>query len=170
MLIVDFRRLEAGGVRVRAEVPPEDALWAGADVSFLTPFRVDVTAVRTGEHSVLVRGRFGARLRAACRRCLAPLELEIDEGVELFFEPLESPEEEEDFQVYPLEPFTTELDLAGPLREQFLLSIPEYPFCRESCRGLCPGCGADLNVEACRCSGDPGDPRWAALRAPGGGS
>ncbi len=84
--------------------------------------------------------------------------------MELFFEPLRSPQEE-DLRVYHLEAGATELDLAGPLREQFLLSVPEYPVCREDCRGLCPGCGANLNVEACRCSGESSDPRWAPLRA-----
>lgn len=142
---------------------PEDPLWARADVAFLRPFRADVTTVRTGEHSVLVRGRFSAQIRAHCRRCLEPLAVEVTERVELFFEPLRSPDEE-DLNVYHLEPLATELDLAGPLREQFLLAVPGYPLCGEDCRGLCPGCGADLNAEACRCSGDSTDPRWGPLR------
>lgn len=164
MLILDLRRLESGSVRTEAHVPPEDALWTQADVRFLRPFHVDVTTTRTGEHSVLVRGRFGARIAANCRRCLAPLELAIEEDLELFFEPLKSPDEE-DLNVYHLEALATELDLGGPLREQFLLVVPEYPVCREECKGLCPGCGADLNAEACRCTGESTDPRWAALRA-----
>ena len=166
MLTVDLRRLEAGGIRLEAEVLAEDALWQDADVTFLRPFRAHLWAVRTGEHSVLVRGRFDAQVRAACRRCLAPLALEIDEPVELYFEPLASPDEE-DLHVYHLDALATELDLGWPLREQFLLALPGYPLCREDCRGLCAGCGADLNVETCRCSGKSADPRWGPLRALG---
>jgi uncharacterized protein len=166
MLIIDLRRLDSGSVRTGAHVAPEDALWTHADVEFLRPFHVDVTTTRTGEQSCLVRGRFDAALRGYCRRCLKPLELEIAQDVELFFEPLKSLDEE-DLDVYHLDPLATELDLSGPLREQFLLSVPAYPVCREDCRGLCPGCGADLNVEACRCSGESTDPRWAPLRALG---
>lgn len=164
MLIVNLRRLDAESVRTEAQVAPEDALWAQVDAVFQRPFHVDVSTTRTGEHSVWVRGRFDAAIGGHCRRCLAPLTLEIAQDVELFFEPLKSPDEE-DLNVYHVEPLAAELDLAGPLREQFLLSVPAYPVCREGCRGLCPGCGVDLNVEACRCTGESTDPRWAPLRA-----
>lgn len=164
VIIVDLRRLDSGSARTEARIAPEDALWTNTDVEFLRPFHADVTTTRTGEHSCLVRGRFDAALRGHCRRCLKPLELEIVQDVELFFEPLKSPDEEE-LDVYHLDPFATELDLSGPLREQFLLAVPAYPVCSEDCRGLCPGCGADLNLEACRCSGESTDPRWAPLRS-----
>lgn len=168
MLTIDPRRLKEAGVRIQATVAPEDPLWADADVQFLRPFWVDVTAARTGEHSVMVRGRIGAQVRAHCRRCLTPLGLDIDEAVDLFFEPLES-REDEDLHLYHLSPLATELDLSQPLREQFLLAIPSFPLCREECRGLCAGCGADLNVEPCRCVEGAADPRWAPLRRVLGG-
>lgn len=44
-----------------------------------------------------------------------------------------------------------EIDLTPLVHEQVLLALPTRPLCREECRGLCPGCGADLNTEACRC-------------------
>jgi len=44
------------------------------------------------------------------------------------------------------------------------LSIPMKLLCREDCQGICPGCGANLNQEACRCGEKPGDPRWEKLR------
>ena len=34
--------------------------------------------------------------------------------------------------------------------------------CSEDCKGLCPGCGVNLNHEACRCKKQV-DPRLAAL-------
>jgi uncharacterized protein len=44
------------------------------------------------------------------------------------------------------------LDLAEVLRERVFLALPAKVLCAEDCRGLCPGCGADLNQELCRCS------------------
>jgi uncharacterized protein len=35
--------------------------------------------------------------------------------------------------------------------------------CRANCKGLCPHCGNNLNVESCECVGTMADPRWAAL-------
>ncbi len=49
------------------------------------------------------------------------------------------------------------------LLEQLQLNIPMKPLCRPECQGLCPLCGADLNLGACDCTEPPGDPRWAAL-------
>ena len=43
------------------------------------------------------------------------------------------------------------VDITDDIREDILLSIPERFKCSEACRGLCPGCGADLNGEPCRC-------------------
>jgi uncharacterized protein len=35
--------------------------------------------------------------------------------------------------------------------------------CKSDCKGICPGCGVDLNREKCRCSGKTVDPRWEKL-------
>ena len=35
--------------------------------------------------------------------------------------------------------------------------------CAEDCKGLCPICGANLNIEECGCERDETDPRWAPL-------
>jgi uncharacterized protein len=55
------------------------------------------------------------------------------------------------------------VDLDAIVREQLLLALPAYPVCGESCKGLCPVCGANLNERDCRCDRRVPDPRWAAL-------
>jgi uncharacterized protein len=50
------------------------------------------------------------------------------------------------------------------LRENILLSLPVQPLCREDCRGLCPQCGANLNLGSCGCQAPVGDPRLHVLR------
>jgi uncharacterized protein len=57
-----------------------------------------------------------------------------------------------------------EINLEPLVREQVLLALPTRPLCAEDCRGLCGGCGMDLNTESCRCSGDTKDPRMAIFR------
>jgi uncharacterized protein len=49
-----------------------------------------------------------------------------------------------------------EIDLGGFFREVVALALPFQPVCREECRGLCPRCGVDRNVETCDC--EPGEP------------
>jgi uncharacterized protein len=60
------------------------------------------------------------------------------------------------------------LDLTGELRQAVLIDIPIRSLCSETCRGLCPTCGADREVEPCGCADDPVDPRWEALRKASG--
>lgn len=57
-----------------------------------------------------------------------------------------------------------EIDLAPLIREQALLALPTRPLCDESCRGLCPVCGANRNQRDCGCSVEVPDARLAALR------
>jgi uncharacterized protein len=44
------------------------------------------------------------------------------------------------------------IDLGPCFRELLALALPVQPLCREECRGLCPRCGVDWNVESCGCS------------------
>jgi len=57
-----------------------------------------------------------------------------------------------------------ELDLREMQNEIVVLNHPVKMLCQEDCKGICPGCGADLNHEVCRCGDDNSDPRWDKLR------
>lgn len=43
------------------------------------------------------------------------------------------------------------------------LALPTQILCAAECKGLCAGCGANLNLEACRCTPVEPDPRWSKL-------
>jgi uncharacterized protein len=57
-----------------------------------------------------------------------------------------------------------ELDIQDLVAEQILLNVPMKPLCSESCRGICPKCGTDMNVNPCRCEQKKTDPRLAVLK------
>ena len=42
--------------------------------------------------------------------------------------------------------------------------FPMAPRCSEDCKGLCPVCGCDLNVQSCTCDIRTVDPRLAVLK------
>ncbi len=44
------------------------------------------------------------------------------------------------------------IDLGPWFRELLALALPVQPLCREECRGLCPRCGVDRNLESCGCA------------------
>ena len=43
------------------------------------------------------------------------------------------------------------IDLSPAIHQEIIMNIDEYPHCSEDCAGLCQGCGANLNVEKCKC-------------------
>lgn len=45
-----------------------------------------------------------------------------------------------------------------------LLEFPSKFLCKPDCKGICSGCGANLNTEQCRCTSKPIDPRLAVLK------
>ncbi len=56
------------------------------------------------------------------------------------------------------------LDTVSLLRDDILLELPSKFLCKESCKGLCPKCGKNLNEGECSCSTKETDPRLAVLK------
>ena len=54
------------------------------------------------------------------------------------------------------------VDLADLARTAFVLGMDTKTLCSEDCKGLCPRCGADLNLGPCSCEKEV-DPRLAVL-------
>jgi len=71
--------------------------------------------------------------------------------------------EEEDF-ILLSEAQEYEFDIFPMVLEAVVLEMPIKYVCADSCAGICPGCGADLNEGACGCSEKAGDPRWGPLK------
>ncbi|MFZ5453462.1 MAG: YceD family protein [Thermodesulfobacteriota bacterium] len=114
--------------------------------------------VRLEKHGrdILVRGTLQGHLQLACSRCLESYEAPVEADFDLLLAPAPgrvSAEAEElsaadlDVDYYSGEV----LDLEPIIREQIILLVPLKPLCREDCRGICPRCGAVLNLEACTC-------------------
>lgn len=57
-----------------------------------------------------------------------------------------------------------EINPSALVWEEFSLALPVKPLCSDSCKGLCPHCGANRNTQECACANNSGDPRLAVLR------
>lgn len=99
-----------------------------------------------------------ATLSAVCDRCGTPFDKPFKTTCEYML--AETLEDEENDEILLLDHDT--LDLSEIARETFILNMPTKTLCREDCKGLCFGCGVNLNFESCRCK-KAVDPRLAAL-------
>lgn len=168
MLRVDLVRLEREGVlRVEGTIDPDDPLFEGSGFRFASNLHARLEATIAGSGEVVIRGSVQGSLVQECRRCLVELNPPFDTELTLVFVPAEELGEDSAGDVYPLEASATDLDLRGPIREELVLTLPSYAFCKEDCRGLCTRCGTNLNEQDCQCSEEDVGPLWDALRTLG---
>jgi uncharacterized protein len=149
----------------------------GADLRQRGPLqargRAQLVEEHHGKHKLIkdirLKGELSASLEIACARCLVPVVQDVEREFDLLYRPLgaDAGQEELTFSVAEAEIGYyqgTGLLLEDALREQMLLGVPLKAVCREDCKGLCPQCGADLNLAQCSCQVPVGDPRWSALK------
>lgn len=123
-----------------------------------------VQMMRT-DRGVLVEAKLAATGTDICSRCLTPVHTHIETRIEEEFYPInpfpgagidyEHPEATGglDDTVLLIDD-RNEIDLTEVARQALVAGRPMAPLCREECRGICPVCHADRNVQACDC-GDP---------------
>jgi uncharacterized protein len=119
---------------------------------------------------VRIQGHVNVNLETECDRCLGRAAFPVDTTFDLFYKPVSVladtddeiaiDEEETEIGFYDL----PGLVLEDILREQVLLQLPMQRVCGESCKGICPVCGANRNETECHCESHPGDDRWNALK------
>jgi len=122
--------------------------------------RGEIEAIRV-QGGLLVRGVVESQLGLECVRCLEPFVLPIAlELEEIFRLPGASLRPDISYAVSD----DGWLDLTPLLREQAWVTVPIKPLCRSDCKGLCPQCGTNLNLESCTCEDVMVDSRLASLK------
>ena len=144
-------------------------MWVDGDVVPSAPVHVKGRLSSAGPGRFYWHGTIEGDVDLPCRRCLGDASGHVSEEAHLIFAEAGTEDLQDDPDVYLLDDRKPELDLRPALREQWLLHVPGFALCREDCQGLCPTCGADLNVESCGCASSAADPRWEGLRSAKGG-
>lgn len=114
--------------------------------------------VRNQAGVVLCELQADTMLHCVCDRCMK--EFDAPKSVTFSCVLAQEKQDEENEDIVLLE--NDEVDLAELASTAFILDMDTKTLCSPDCRGLCPGCGADLNHEACRCRKQV-DPRLAKL-------
>jgi uncharacterized protein len=129
------------------------------------PLRVVLTHYRAGR-DLFFDGEIEAPMTGRCARCTEVYPFSAGAAFHFLMTPRDEGDEAaggEDIDVSLYD--GDEVDLAPLVRERILLSLPTTPLCDEKCRGLCPRCGINLNLEQCTCPASDGDPRMAVFRS-----
>ncbi len=164
--------IEEGAKRLVFEEPTEELnelLVHGEVHDFDFPPKVGVRLeyYRAGQELFFL-GHISGDVVGHCGRCLEEYTFPMQTDFNVVLVPktaeaqseMELSDDELDLSVYEGD----QIDLAPLLQEQVILALPTRPLCADNCKGLCSGCGVNLNVEPCRCKVAVGDPRLAVLR------
>lgn len=144
---VNVKRIPVDGEQLQGDEPASIMELDESDVRFEGVIKYDLHAQIQG-NALLVTGKLSTPATLRCSRCLKEFRQGVKVAQFVFHQELQG----EDF-----------VDLTENIREDIILELPQRALCQESCKGLCPVCGKDLNEGVCRCKRSVGDLRWHAL-------
>ena len=132
------------------------------------PLQWNATAERAGE-DIRIAGSLDGAVELSCSRCLEPATIDVKRSFDLFFrESDENMYDEDEVELTDEDTKTaffsgTELAIGDILREQVLLALPMKALCKVDCKGLCPVCGTNRNLNTCNCSDKTFSPHMEKL-------
>ena len=134
-----------------------------SDVDFGGRYPVQKAVVVTGDvrnvaGMLLLQFTASTTLDSVCDRCLK----EFENPKSIHYETMvaDELEDEDNDEILLMEDGSIDLDDLA--RTVFILEMDAKTLCSEDCKGLCPGCGVDLNQGSCTCKKEV-DPRLAKL-------
>ncbi len=135
----------------------------GEEISFPESFSVQ-GSILNRDGTFFLEATASGMVHAKCSLCSAPVQLPMTLEIEetLIHHPNRrmkngTDKSEADF-MYEAERegafvFTTHmLDLSKIVGDNVFLNLPSQFFCKADCKGLCPICGKNRNIEECQCS------------------
>ncbi len=144
-MILDLKKIRAKGKEEESfffEYTPENQLLDMPNGELLTPVKISGEITLTDRHSAYVEGEVTFTVKGECTRCLAETEKEY---IANFAEQVDD-ENENGYVVV-----NDRLDLTKIVNDAIIINAPVSFLCKEDCKGICAGCGANLNVSECQC-------------------
>ena len=171
-MFIDLLHVPPDGCELHVALPAEACAFDRNELRLVDEVHLSGRLEHADDQSFHLRGSMVAALELDCVRCLEPLRLNLEEALDLLFLPhaanvASSKDEERELKDEDLAVSfyqDARIDLSLLIREQIYLALPMKPICRANCSGLCPECGANLNLSSCNCVRETVDPRLASLK------
>lgn len=158
--ISEILKVYGGEISVDGDILLSDINFLGEDFVFETPLHIKGNIVNNGKALELNAVCTGI-VKVHCARCMKELDQDVNFKVKEFFVQSDGENDDDDEDVVFFEGYN--IDVKDIVVNHFLMNVSGKYLCSEDCKGLCPKCGADLNLGDCGCKNDDIDPRWAAL-------
>ena len=162
---IDLRQIKPEGTEISFSEISQDLELVAEGFEFPEPIEVNLTASKSGDE-IIIQGRTATLVEMECSRCLDIFEETMNTRLQFVIQLLDinEPQFSNDDDFVILSKTAGEYDISNRVRESILLELPLKPLCSDSCRGLCPLCGVNLNETECECTPDKTDERWDSLK------
>jgi len=135
MIKISVRDVSSKGVDIDQTIPKEGIGLSDEEIDLRSPIQVKAHLERKGDvvmAQTTVRADFGT----ICSRCLEDLHGYRTHDYHFDFEISQAMEY---------------IDLGEEIRQEMIMANPERILCKHDCKGICPKCGVNLNLEQCKC-------------------
>ena len=162
---------------IRVSELPDDGLSIDEIAFAVSPYtdpawRLDTLRLSVDKDGdeVDIRGQIRATVPQTCSRCTESVTSHLTADVDVRFAPkparvddaeLGRDDLDTDFYV------DDQIDLDRLIETETAIALPMKPLCDPACRGLCPTCGGNRNLNPCTCAERAPDPRLAVLKTLG---
>lgn len=140
------------GARISFEIKEELTIDFGKYVKAISPFSGEIIFTKIREGIQVQMKNVHAKFEFVCTKCSQKFEKDVksQESKRIYY--FEKQLEINDiFDIFYVDIKNMSIDISEAIRQEIILHFPPIPVCSNSCKGLCPTCGADLNDTSCKC-------------------
>ncbi len=117
------------------------------DISELDPAFSDVKVegkIKNIAGVLTIKATVSGTYSAVCDRCVEDTSVKLEAKLDTIFDLNEAKDDSLTLE-------NGKIDLIRTAYDALSLEIPMIILCKEDCKGLCPHCGVNLNLESCDC-------------------
>ena len=135
MIRISVRDVTSKGLDIDQTIPKEGIGLSDEEIDLHSAISVKARLQRAG-NVILAQTKVAADFGYTCARCLEQ------------FHEVQGRSYDFNFEISPGDEY---IDLGEEIRQELVMANPARILCREDCKGICPKCGANLNLETCKC-------------------
>lgn len=159
--LTDYFEVQGKQAEIKVPYAPDkfDTGYEELPIANKSDLTLHITSLGNGK--LTVSGDMSFTFDGSCSRCLQPVSFDVPISFEYsVVKPDGFHEVDEDEQLFMN---GYEMDTETLINNELIMSLPMKVLCKETCKGLCPVCGKNLNEGECGCDTFVPDPRMAAI-------
>tara|TARA_B100000315_G_scaffold255935_1_gene300587 strand:- start:1261 stop:1677 length:417 start_codon:yes stop_codon:yes gene_type:complete len=133
---VSLDKINNKALELSEDISASDWDMDSGDVKFVDKIHV-ASSFKRDLGEILVDSKITTQRSIVCSRCLSTANHVTEQNFK---------------KNYSLSSLGRDLNIDPDLREEVLLNFPMKNLCKPDCKGICPNCGVNLNIENCQCS------------------